>query len=121
MQLTKFSKLKIIQTPGKNLSVADLLSRSFTKTELQINQLKHKQLPPQIDFAILQNNTSTPDHYLIQHKERLPHQKHDSLPILADYGPNQFSIRINDKSNDIIVEPLISFSFKSIVSFQNKL
>ena len=31
MQLTKFSKLKIIHTPGNNLSVADLLSRSFTK------------------------------------------------------------------------------------------
>ena len=30
MQLTKFSKLKIIHTPGNNLSVAD---RSFTKTE----------------------------------------------------------------------------------------
>ena len=52
MQFTKFSKLKIIHTPGKNLSVADMLSRSFTKTELQLNQLKHKQLPPQIDFAI---------------------------------------------------------------------
>ena len=31
IQLTKFSKLKIIHTPGKNLSVADMLSRSFTK------------------------------------------------------------------------------------------
>ena len=31
MQLTKFSKLKIIHTPGKSLPVADLLSRSFTK------------------------------------------------------------------------------------------
>ena len=48
MQLTKFSKLKIIHTPGKNLSVADMLSRPFTKAELQLNQLKHKQLPPQI-------------------------------------------------------------------------
>ena len=57
MQLTKFSKLKIIHTPGKNLSVADMLSCSFTKVELQINQLKHKQLPPQIEFAVLQNNT----------------------------------------------------------------
>ena len=43
MQLTKLSKLKIIHTPGKNLSVADMLSRSFTKAELQLNQLKHKQ------------------------------------------------------------------------------
>ena len=42
MQITKFSKLKIYHTPGKNLSVADMLSRSFTKTELQFNQLKQK-------------------------------------------------------------------------------
>ena len=54
MQLTKFSKF---HTPGKNLYVADMFSRSFTIAELQINQLRHKQLPPQIDFAILQNNT----------------------------------------------------------------
>ena len=96
-----------------------MLSRSFTKTE-QLNQLKHKQLPPQTDFAILQNNSLTPVHYLIQHEEVLPHQKHDSHPILADYLTDQFSIRINDKGNDIFVKPLDSFSFKSIISVQNK-
>ena len=108
MQLTKFSKLKIIHTPRKNLSVADMLSRSFTIAELQINQLKHKQLPPQIDFAILQNNTLKPVHYLIEHEQLLPHQK-QSHPVLADYGTDQLSIRINDKGNDIIVKPLNSF------------
>ena len=121
MQLTKFSKLKIIHTPGKNLSVADMLSRSFTKAELQIIQLKHKQLPPQTDFAILKHDTVKPVHYLIKHEEILPQQKHDSHPILADYGTDQFSIRINDKGNDIIVKPLQSFSFKSVTSFQTKL
>ena len=60
---------QVVHTPGKNLSVADMLSRSFTKTELQLSQLKHKQLPPQIDFAILQNNSLTLVHYLIQHEE----------------------------------------------------
>ena len=120
MQLTKFSKLKIIHTPGKNLSVADMLSRSFTKAELQLNQLKHKQLPPQIDFALLQDNTLKPVHYLIKHEEILPHQKHDSHPILADYGTDQFFIRFNDKGNDIVVKPLQSFSFKSITPFQTK-
>ena len=120
MQLTKFSKLKIIHTPGKNLSVADMLSRSFTKAELQLNKLKHKQLPPQIDFALLQDNTLKPVHYLIKHEEILPHQKHDSDPILADYGTDQFSIRINDKGNDIVVKPLQSFSFESITPFQTK-
>ena len=120
MQLTKFSKLKIVHTPGKNLSVADMLSRSFTKAELQLNQLKHKQLPPQIDFALLQNGTLKPVHYLIKHEEILPHQKHDSHPILADYGTAQFSICINDKGNDIVVKPLQSFSFKSVTPFQTK-
>ena len=42
-----------------------MLGRSFTKAELQLNQLKHKQLPPQIDFALLQNDTLKPVHYLI--------------------------------------------------------
>ena len=120
MQLKNFSKLKIIHTPGKNLSVADMLSRSFTETELQLNQLKHKQLPSQIDFAILENNTLIPVHYLIKHEEVLPHQKHDSHPILADYGTDQFSIRINDKGKDIVVKLLQSFSFKSVTPFQTK-
>ena len=97
-----------------------MLSRSFTKAELQLNQLKHKHLPPQIDFALLQDNALKPVHYLIKHEEILPHQKHDSHPILADYGTDQFSIRINDKGNDIIVKPLQSFSFKSVTPFQTK-
>ena len=97
-----------------------MLIRSFTKAELQLNQLKHKQLPPQNDFALLQDNTLKPVHYLIKHEEILPHQKHDSHPILADYGTDQFSIRINDKGNDIVVKPLQSFSFKSITPFQTK-
>ena len=46
--LQSFPDLKIKHTPGRNLSVADMLSRSFTNTELLLNQLKHKQLPPQI-------------------------------------------------------------------------
>ena len=120
MQLTKFSKLNIIHTPGKHLSVADLLSRSFTKEELQINQLKHKHLPRQIDFTILQNNTLKHVHYLIKHEEVLPHQKHDSHPILAEYGTDQFSLRINDKGNYIIVKPLNSFSFKAVTPFYTK-
>ena len=79
------------------------MGRSFTKTELQLNQLKHKQLPPQIDFAPLQDNTLKHVHYLIKHEEILPHQKHDSHPIIVDYGTDQFSIRINYKGNFIVV------------------
>ena len=81
MQLTKFSKLKIIHLPGKHISVADMLIRSLTKAELQINQLIHKQLPPPIDFEILQHNTLKHVHYLFKHKKVLPHQILDSHPI----------------------------------------
>ena len=117
MQLTKFSKLKNNHTPGKSVSIADMLSRSFTKTELQLKQLKHKQQPHQIDSAVLQNNSLTPVNYVLQHKELLPHQKHDSHPILADYGTDKISICINDKRKDNIVKPLDSFPFKSIIPF----
>ena len=55
-----------------------------------------------------------------KHEDVFPHQKPDSHPILADYGPDQFSIRINDKRNDIVVKPLKSFSFKSVTPFQTK-
>ena len=37
-----------------------------------------------------------------------------------DKRTHQFSIRINDKGNDIFVKPLNSFSFKSVTPFQTK-
>ena len=74
----------------------------------------------QIDFAILQDSTLKPIHYLIKHEEVLPHQKNESNPILDDYGTDQFSIRINDTGNNFIVKPLNSFSFKSVTPFRQK-
>ena len=41
-------------------------------------------------------------------------------PILADYGENQFSIRINKKGEDIHKKHFDSFSFESIVPFESK-
>ena len=38
MEITKFSKLKISHTPGKNLTVADIVSRTFAKEQLQLHQ-----------------------------------------------------------------------------------
>ena len=120
MQLTQFSKLKDIHNPGKNLTVADMLSRTFTKEQLQVHQLRHKQLPPQIDFSIMKDNQLKPVHYLVKHEEFKYNQKNDCHPILADYADDQFSIRINNKGEDIQMKPLDSFSFKSIVPFESK-
>ena len=120
MQLTKFSKLKIIHTPGKNLTVADKLSRTFTKEQLQIHQLRHKQLPPQIDFSIMKDNQLKPVLYLVRYEEIKYNQNNDCHPILADYGEDQFFIRINNKGEDIHIKHLDSFSFQSIVPFESK-
>ena len=120
MQLTKFSKLKIIHTPGKDLTVADMLSRTFTKEQLQVHQLRHKQLPPQIDFSIMKDNQLKPVHFLVKHEEIQYNQKNECHPILADYGDDQFSVRINNKGEDIRIKLLDSFSFQSIVPFESK-
>ena len=52
-----------------------MLGRSFTKAELQINQLKHKQLPSCFDFAVLQDISLRPNPYLVKHEKILSHQK----------------------------------------------
>ena len=120
MQLTKFSKLKDIHTPGKYLTVGDMLSRTFTKEQFQIHQLRHKQLPPQIDFSIMKDNQLKPVHYSVKHEEIKYNQKNDCHPILADYGEDQFSIRINNKGEDFHIKPLDPFSSQSIVPFESK-
>ena len=121
MQLTKFQKLRNIYTKGKNLSVADMLSRSFTKEELQLNQLKHKQFPPQIEFAVMnQTNQIQPVQYLVKHETVQPSQRDDCHPILADFSNDQFSIRLRNKDEDVTVKPLDSFSFKAVKPFQQQ-
>ena len=59
-------------------------------------------------------------HYSVKHEEIKNNQKNDCHPILADYGEDQFSIRINNKGGDIHIKPLDSFSFHSIVPFESK-
>ena len=120
MQLTKFSKLKIIHTPGKKLTVADMPSRTFTKEQLQIHQLRHKQLPPQRDFSIMKDNQLKPVHYLVKHEEIKYSKKNDCHPIQVDYGEDQFSIRINNKGEDFHIKPVDSISFQSIVPLESK-
>ena len=46
-----------------------MLSRTFTKEQLQVHQLRHKQLPPQIDFSIMKDNQLKPVHYLLKYEE----------------------------------------------------
>ena len=68
----------------------------------------------------MKDNQLKPVHYLVKLEEIKYNQKNDCHPILADYGDDQFSIRINNKGEDIHIKPLDSFSFQSIVPFESK-
>ena len=39
-----------------------MLSRTCTKEQLQVHQLRHKHLRPQIDFSIMKDNQLKPVH-----------------------------------------------------------
>ena len=97
-----------------------MLSRTFTKEQLQIHQLRHKQVPPQTGFSIMKDNQLNSVHYLVNHEEIKYNQKKDCHPIFADYGEDQFSIRVNNKGEDIHIKHLDSISFQSIVPYESK-
>ena len=46
-----------------------MLSRTFTKEQLQIHQLRHQQLPPQIDFSIMKKDHLKPVHFSVKFEE----------------------------------------------------
>ena len=68
----------------------------------------------------MKDNYIKPVHYLVKHEEIKYNKNNDCHPILADYGEDQISIRINNKGEDIHIKPLDSFSSQSIVPFQSK-
>ena len=45
-----------------------MLSRTFTKEQLQVHQLRHKQLPPRINFSIMKDDQLKPVQYLVKHE-----------------------------------------------------
>ena len=96
MQIAIFQNFVFLYETEK-LSAAHLLSRSFTQRELRLNQLKHKQLPPQLEFAALTHDVQNkPEHYMVKHETVFPSQKDDCHQILVDFGNYQFSNRNDD-------------------------
>ena len=49
----------------------------------------------------MKDNQLEPVHYSVKHEEIKNNQKNDCHPIFVDYGDDQFSIRINNKGEDI--------------------
>ena len=47
----------------------------------------------------------------------LPTQKNDSHPIIVDYGDDQFTLRIQEKSKPVTFNPHDSFLFQLVFLF----
>ena len=70
-----------------------MLSRFFTKERLQIHQLPHKQLPPQINFSIMKDDKLKPVHYLVKHEEIKYNQKMIAIQFLLTMEKTNFPFK----------------------------
>ena len=85
-----------LSTQLETFSVADMLNRSFFQEELQLNHVKHNQLPPQVPCETLTHDDQIehrPVHFLIEHETVLPSLRDDCHLGLADFRQDQFPIR----------------------------
>ena len=89
--------------------------------EQQLIQSEHEHLPPQYQFATLtKTNQIKPVYYLAEQKFVLLSRKDDSHLILTDFTNDQFSLRISGKGDNIIIEPLVSFSSDAVKIFPSQ-
>ena len=94
-----------------------MLSRFLFQEELQLNQVKHKQLPRQVLFATQTQDDQLklkPVHYLSKIETVLPSLKNDCHPSLAHSGNDQFPSRDNNEGEKIVIKTLDSFSFDAV-------
>ena len=83
--------------------VDDTLSRSFFQEVLQLNHVKHKQLPAQVLFATMTHDQIKPKpvQYLFKHETVRPSLKDDCHLGLAHFGNDQFPFS-SDKEGEKI-------------------
>ena len=119
-QSTTFKKLRIIYTKGNTFGSWYKKSFSFQE-ELQLNHIKHRQIPPQVLFATLTHDYQTKlelVHYLFEHETVLPSLKDDCYPGLADFRHDQFPIRKDNEREKNVIKTLDSFSFHAVQPIQ---
>ena len=112
MHIAKLQELRIIYTKERIFFVADMLGCYFTQNDLQLIQLKHKYLSPQIHFATLAHVYQMKlVHNLVEDGTVPPSQKNHCHPIKADFGNDHFIIPIIDEVENVIMKFLYSISF----------
>ena len=96
--ITNFQNLKIILTPGSNLSFPDILSRNVTLEEYQKHQLQHRKLPQDIEFF---DENGNPMIYKIQHKDNPQDTCNDFYPIHRQQGTEEKILRLQNDAKKL--------------------
>ena len=94
-----------------------MLSRSFFQKELQLNHVKHKQVPAQVLFATLTHDDQMklkPVNYLVKHETVHLSLKDDCYPGLAHFRNDQFPTRDDNEAKKNVVKTLDFFSFVAV-------
>ena len=103
------------------ISAVVSLSSILIQKEMQLNQLKHKQLLPQpISATLTYDNQNKLVHYSVKIETVRPSQKDDCRPFLGDFENGLFSFRKIDKRENIQNKPLDSFSFEALKPIQSQ-
>ena len=98
-----------------------MVSRYFFPEELQLNHVKHKQLPPQVLFETLtrdDQNKLKPVHFLFKRETILPSLKNHCHPGQAHFGKDQFPTRGDNEGEKMLFKHWIPF--RLMLYFQSK-
>ena len=119
-QSTKFKNHRNICTKGNIFGSCSKKSFSFQE-KLQLNNVKHKQLPPQVVFATLTHDDQIklkPVHCLVKHVTVLTSLKDDCHSGLAHFGKDQFPTCDGNEGEKNVIKTLDNFSFDAVNAFQ---
>ena len=87
-----------------------MLNQFFLQEELQLKHFKHKQSPPQSQFATLTDDKQFAFvHYLVKQETLLFWQKIYWFLVLADSGNDQFFSRVIDTREKLKVNHWINY------------
>ena len=91
-----------------------MISRDLSQVT-NLCQLQHKPLPPHFEFVQPKPKNVIKKYItLLTMKMFYQLKKKYSHPTLVEYGDDQFTLRILDKSSTVTNTPLDSFSFESV-------
>ena len=101
--ITKFQNLKIIWTPGSNLTFPDILSRNVMIEEYQMHQLRNKRIPRNVEFF---DEHGTPVTYQTPHEDNPNDTCNDFYPIKYKRGNEEKILRLQNDREDFTVSSM---------------